>query len=65
MKHFDIPTLIIHGSDDQIVPIQASALHTNFLILHSELLIYSRAPHGLTDMHKQRVNADMLAFARN
>ena len=63
LKHFSILTLIIHGSDDQIVPIQASALQTNFLIPHSELLIYSRAPHGLTDTHKQRVNTDMLAFA--
>ncbi|MBE8591854.1 alpha/beta hydrolase [Pseudomonas sp. MAFF 301449] len=64
LKLFSIPTLIIHGSDDQIVPIQASALPSSYLIPHAELLIYSGAPHGLTDTHKQRVNTDMLAFAR-
>ncbi|SUD33706.1 non-heme chloroperoxidase [Pseudomonas fluorescens] len=65
LTHFDIPTLIIHGSDDQIVPVQASVLPSSYLIPQSELLIYPSAPHGLTDTHKQRVNTDMLAFAQS
>lgn len=64
LKNFTIPTLIIHGDDDQIVPIQASALESKRLIPHAQLQVYAGAPHGLTDTHKQRVNEDMLRFAQ-
>jgi non-heme chloroperoxidase len=65
LKKFDIQTLIIHGDDDQIVPIQAAGLESKRLIEHAELIVYPGAPHGLTDTHKEKVNADMLAFARS
>ncbi|QIN83297.1 alpha/beta fold hydrolase [Rubrobacter tropicus] len=62
LKKFDVPTLIIHGDDDQVVPIVASALASSKLIRNSILRIYEGAPHGLADTHKDRLNADLLAF---
>ncbi|QVL32083.1 alpha/beta hydrolase [Telmatocola sphagniphila] len=62
LKKFDIPTLFIHGDDDQIVPIAASALLSAKIVKGSTLKIYPGAPHGLTSTHKDRVNADLLAF---
>ena len=62
LKRVDVPTLIIHGDDDQIVPIGASALLSARLISHSQLKVYEGAPHGLPSTHKDRVNADLLAF---
>jgi len=64
LKKFDVPTLIIHGDDDQIVPIGASAMLSSKLIKGAVLKIYRGAPHGLTATHKDEVNADLLAFAR-
>lgn len=64
LKEFDIPTLIIHGDDDQIVPIAASALRTATLISNSTLIIYPGAPHGLADTHKDQLNADLLEFLK-
>lgn len=62
LKKFDVPTLIVHGDDDQIVPIGAAGLASAKLVKGSTLIVYSGAPHGLTDTHKDRLNADMLAF---
>ena len=62
LKRVDVPTLVIHGDDDQIVPIGASALLSARLISHSQLKVYEGAPHGLPSTHKDRVNADLLAF---
>ncbi|RYG89196.1 MAG: alpha/beta hydrolase, partial [Alphaproteobacteria bacterium] len=62
LKKFTIPTLIIHGDDDQIVPIDAAGRASAKLIPHAKLIVYPGAPHGLTDTHKDKVNADMLAF---
>jgi non-heme chloroperoxidase len=62
LKQFNIPTLIIHGNDDQIVPIAVSALRAAALIDNATLKIYEGAPHGLTDTHKDQLNADLLAF---
>ena len=62
LKKFDVPTLIIHGDDDQIVPIKTSALASSKLVKNSTLKIYSGAPHGLTDTHKNQLNADLLSF---
>ena len=64
LKRFDIPTLIIHGEDDQIVPIDASARAAARLVKGAKLIVYEAAPHGLTDTHKDRLNHDLLAFAK-
>ena len=64
LKKFDVPTLIIHGDDDQIVPIGAAALCAAKLVKNATLKIYPGAPHGLTDTHKDQLNADLLAFLK-
>jgi non-heme chloroperoxidase len=64
LAKFDKPTLVIHGDDDQIVPIDASARMSARLVKQSTLLVYPGAPHGLTDTHKDQVNRDLLAFIR-
>jgi non-heme chloroperoxidase len=58
----DVPTLILHGDDDQIVPIADSALLSSKIITNATLLIYPDAPHGLCTTHKDRVNTDLLTF---
>jgi non-heme chloroperoxidase len=62
LAKFDVPTLVIHGSDDQIVPIDSSGRASAALIKGAELIVYEGAPHGLTDTHKDRLNQDLLAF---
>jgi non-heme chloroperoxidase len=62
LKKIDVPTLVIHGDDDQIVPIAASALLSSKLVKGSTLKVYPGAPHGLASTHKDQVNADLLAF---
>ncbi|WP_425618569.1 alpha/beta fold hydrolase [Anatilimnocola sp. NA78] len=62
LKKFDVPTLVIHGDDDQIVPIAAAGLASAKLIKNSQLKVYPGAPHGITDTHKDQLNADLLAF---
>jgi non-heme chloroperoxidase len=62
LKKMDVPTLIIHGDDDEIVPIGASALLSSKIVKGSTLKIYPGAPHGLCSTHKDQVNADLLAF---
>jgi len=62
LKKFDIPTLIIHGDDDQIVPIGAAAISSAKLVRNATLKVYPGAPHGLADTHKDQLNADLLAF---
>ncbi|MCC4771878.1 alpha/beta fold hydrolase [Methanosarcina sp. DH2] len=64
LKKFDIPTLIIHGDDDQIVPIGASSLASSKMIKGSTLKIYPGAPHGLSSTLKDQVNKDLLAFIK-
>jgi non-heme chloroperoxidase len=64
LAKFDKPTLVIHGDDDQIVPIDASARMAARLVKQSTLLVYPGAPHGLTDTHKDQVNRDLLAFIK-
>jgi non-heme chloroperoxidase len=65
LKKIDVPTLIIHGDDDQIVPIQASALKSSKLVKNADLKIYKGAPHGLCTTHKEKVNADLLEFIKS
>ena len=64
LARFDRPTLILHGSDDQLVPVALSALRSAKLIRNSTLKVYDGGPHGLYVTHKHRVNADLLAFLR-
>ncbi|HEY0585387.1 MAG TPA: alpha/beta hydrolase [Pseudoduganella sp.] len=64
LTKFDKPTLIIHGDDDQIVPIDAAGRASARIVKHAKLLVYPGAPHGLTDTHKDKVNADLLAFIK-
>jgi non-heme chloroperoxidase len=65
LKKFDVPTLIIHGDDDQIVPIGAAAIAAAKLVKNATLKIYPGAPHGLTDTHKDQLNADLLSFLKD
>ncbi|UTY60615.1 alpha/beta hydrolase [Massilia sp. erpn] len=64
LKKIDVPTLIVHGDDDQIVPIDAAGRAAAKLVKKSTLLVYPGAPHGLTDTHKDKLNADMLTFIK-
>lgn len=64
LKKFDLPTLIIHGDDDQIVPIAAAGLAASKIIKNSTMKVYAGAPHGLTDTHKDQVNTDLLDFIK-
>ena len=65
LKKFDVPTLIVHGDDDQIVPIAAAGLASAKLVKNNKLIVYPGAPHGLTDTHKDKFNADLLAFIKS
>ncbi|MGD0232806.1 MAG: alpha/beta hydrolase [Syntrophorhabdales bacterium] len=62
LKKIDVPTLILHGDDDQIVPVGASALPSSRIVRGSTLKIYPGAPHGMCTTLKDQVNADLLAF---
>jgi len=64
LKKFDVPTLILHGDDDQIVPIGASALLSSKIVKGSILKVYPRYPHGMCQTHKDDINADLLAFLK-
>ena len=62
LKKFDVPTLILHGDDDQIVPIGAAAMLSSKLIKNAQLKVYKGGPHGICSTQKDDVNADLLAF---
>jgi len=64
LKKIDVPTLILHGDDDQIVPIGDSALLSAKLVKGSTLKVYPGLPHGMCSTHKDQVNADLLAFLK-
>ena len=65
LKKFDVPTLIVHGDDDQIVPIAASAMLSSKIVKDAQLKIYEGAPHGLPSTMKDRLNADLLSFIKD
>ena len=65
LKKFDVPTLILHGDDDQVVPIDAAGRVSAKLVPGAKLIVYPGAPHALPDTHKEQVNADLLAFIRS
>ena len=62
---FDVPTLVLHGEDDQIVPVKNSAMKTAGLIKDAKDIYYPGAPHGITATHQDQLNADLLAFIRS
>ena len=64
LKRFDVPTLILHGDDDQIVPIGASAMLSSKLVKNSTLKVYPGFDHGMCSTHKDQVNEDLLAFIK-
>jgi non-heme chloroperoxidase len=64
LKRFDVPTLILHGDDDQIVPIADAALLSAKLVKNATLKVYKGAPHGMCTTHKNQVNDDLLAFIK-
>ena len=64
LKRFDVPTLIVHGDDDQIVPIANSALLSAKLVKNATLKIYPKGTHSLGDTAKDQLNADLLAFVK-
>jgi non-heme chloroperoxidase len=62
LREFDIPTFVLHGEDDQIVPIKDSAHKSATIIKNAKELYYPGAPRGLMATHQDRVNADLLSF---
>lgn len=64
LKEIDVPTLILHGDDDQIVPIAASAMISSKIVKNAKLVVYTGAPHGMCTTLKDRVNEELLAFFR-
>ena len=64
LKRFDVPTLVLHGEDDQIVPVKDSAKKSARLIKGAKDVYYPGAPHGITATHQDQVNAELLAFLR-
>jgi len=65
LEKFDVPTLVIHGDDDQIVPIGASAMLSSKLVPNAQLRIYKGGTHSLGDTSKDQLNADLLAFLKS
>ncbi|MFM0017155.1 alpha/beta fold hydrolase [Paraburkholderia azotifigens] len=64
LKKIDVPTLFLHGDDDQIVPIDASAKPASKLVTNATLKVYAGAPHGMCSTHAEQVNADLLSFLK-
>ncbi|HEY0725993.1 MAG TPA: alpha/beta hydrolase [Pyrinomonadaceae bacterium] len=64
LKKFDVPTLILHGDDDQIVPIGASAMLSSKIVKNATLKVYPGYPHGMCQSHKDVINADLFAFVK-
>ena len=62
LKKFDVPTLILHGDDDQIVPIAAAAMQSSKIVKGATLKVYPGYPHGMCSTHKDVINAELLAF---
>jgi non-heme chloroperoxidase len=65
LKKLAVPTLVLHGDDDQIVPIAGSALLTSKLVKNAKLVVFKGAPHGMCTTLKDRVNEQLLAFFKD
>jgi non-heme chloroperoxidase len=64
LKKIDVATLVLHGDDDQIVPIDDAAMRSSKMVKNATLKVYKGAPHGLTLTHKDQFNSDLLAFIK-
>jgi non-heme chloroperoxidase len=64
LRKFDVPTLVLHGEDDQIVPVKDSAVKSARLIRGAKDVYYPGAPHGVTATHQDQVNDDLFAFIK-
>ena len=64
LKKFDVPTLVLHGEDDQVVPVKNSAMKSAQLIKGAKDIYYPGAPHGITATHQDQINAELLAFIK-
>ena len=64
LKKIDVPTLVMHGDDDQIVPIADSALLSSKIIKNAKLKVYKGAPHGMCTTHKEMINEDLITFIK-
>jgi len=64
LQRFDVPTLVLHGEDDQIVPVKDSSMKSARLIEGAKDVYYPGAPHGITATHQDQVNAELLAFIK-
>jgi non-heme chloroperoxidase len=64
LKKIDIPTLVLHGDDDQIVPIGAAGLMSAKIVKNAKLKVYPGYPHGMCQIHADEINADVLAFLK-
>jgi non-heme chloroperoxidase len=64
LKKFNVPTLILHGDDDQIVPIGAAAMLSSKLVPGAQLKVYPGFPHGMCTVNQDQINADLLAFIK-
>jgi non-heme chloroperoxidase len=64
LKKFDVPTLVLHGEDDQIVPIAAAGLQSAKIVKGAKLKVYPGYPHGMPTTHAEQINADLLAFIK-
>ncbi|MET0319647.1 MAG: alpha/beta hydrolase, partial [Duganella sp.] len=65
LKKIDVPVLVVHGDDDQIVPIDTAGRAAAKLLKNAKLVVYEGAPHGLPTTHKDKLNADLLAFLQS
>jgi non-heme chloroperoxidase len=65
LKKFDVPTLVLHGDDDQIVPIGITAMLSSKLVKNAQLKVYKGAPHGMCSTLKDQINSDLLSFIRS
>lgn len=64
LRAIDVPLLVIHGDDDQVVPVDVGGRASAALVDHARLVIYEGAPHGITDTHRERLNQDLLDFIK-
>jgi non-heme chloroperoxidase len=64
LTKFDVPTLVLHGADDQIVPIEAAAMMSSKIVKDAKLKVYPGYPHGMPTTHADQINADLLAFLK-
>jgi non-heme chloroperoxidase len=65
LKKFDVPTLMLHGDDDQIAPIGAAAMLSSKIVKNAKLVVYKGAPHGMCTTLRDRVNEELLGFFKS